>query len=49
MGQASSATSTTVAFGSSGDLTINKPNYVAYVIGGIVAILVLFAWLKGKK
>jgi hypothetical protein len=49
MGQASAANSTTIAFGTSGDLTVNKPNYAAWIIGGIIAILVLFAWLKGRK
>jgi len=50
MGQASASAAATNAINSTGgNLTVNKPNYVAWVIIGIIAILGLFAWLKGKK
>ena len=51
MGQASSSAASTSAINSTGgNLTINKANYVAWVIGGLVAILFLFAWVrKGKR
>jgi hypothetical protein len=48
MGQASSAASSTSAIYKmgAGGLTVNKPNYSAWIVGGIVAILALFVWLK---
>jgi beta-lactamase regulating signal transducer with metallopeptidase domain len=50
MGQASASAASTSAINSTGgNVNINQPNYVLWVIGGIIAILALFAWLKGKK
>lgn len=49
MGQASASASSSSAINSTGgNLTVNKPNYVVWVIAGVVAILGLFAWLKKK-
>jgi hypothetical protein len=51
MGQASpSAASTSAINSTGGNLTVNKPNYAAWIVGGLIAVLALFAWLKkGRK
>ncbi len=49
MGQASASSSSTSAINAPGTLTINKPNWVAWVVIGVVALFVGIAWVKKHK
>ncbi len=48
MGEASASSAATLGFQTSGDLTVNKPNWVMWVVIGVVAILAVTLYLRKK-
>jgi len=48
MGQASSSASSSGGIQGHGDLTINKPNWLKWVVIGVVAIFAITLYLRKK-
>jgi hypothetical protein len=49
MGMASASSSSAAANNTNGSLTINAPNYVAWLVGGLVVVVVAMVFLKRRK
>ncbi len=49
MGQASASAASDVGINSTGNLTVNQPNYLAWAIGGVVAIVLLVIFGRRKR
>ena len=49
MGQASSSSSSTSGINADGSLTLNRPNTLAWIVGGLVVLILAGLWLKNKK
>jgi hypothetical protein len=49
MGQASASSSSTSGIQADGSLTVNRPNTLAWIIGGLVVAIIAGLWLKNRK
>jgi len=49
MGKASASSSSAAAVNTTGSLTVNPPNYVSWIVAGLVAVVIAIVWLKKGK
>ena len=49
MSDSSAAASSAAANNTNGSLTINPTNYVAWIVGGLVVVVIAIVWLKKGK
>lgn len=46
--ESSSAASTSGQNTTGGNITVNGSNYVAWIVGGLIVVVLAFVWLKAK-